>query len=98
MTWSSFSVTRQHKASGRFATVSQLCIRTSHCRWTGVFRPMPITRSYTTCSVMETLNLKRYQASWDVLPLPSKTSNSVLYSHECDWGISFIAILIRRFS
>ena len=63
------------EANGRFAAMSQDCIRTSDgsCR-TGAYRPMSITAS----SVNDTPNLGRHTAS--LVLLPCKTSNNGTYS------------------
>ena len=57
VTRSCFGVTQQHKVivdTGRFATVSQVRIRTSNgSTRTGAFRPTHITAGYTTCSEMD---------------------------------------------
>ena len=37
-----------------------------------VFLPIPITACYTACSVMETPNPGRYEASFDAVPMPGK--------------------------
>ena len=53
------------------------CVTTSHR--TGVFHQMPKTASYTTCSVMETPNLVRYEACLLAVLSLSKTSNCRTY-------------------
>ena len=46
---------------------------------TGTFHPMPITTGYNACSAMDTRNLGRYEAFWEVVPPPSKTYNCRTY-------------------
>ena len=50
---------------------------------------MPITMNYTASSVMDTPNRGRSDASLEVVPLPSKTSNCGMYRRLCEWGLTF---------
>ena len=69
VTWSSFSVTGQHKVSGCIRGILPLCDKFAYDTWMVV----------EGC-VMDTPNLGRYEASWEAVPPPSKTSNREMYS------------------
>ena len=59
--------------------VSPLCLKVAYKPQmiveTRAFHPTPITTSYITCSVTETPNLIRYEASLGAVLSHSKTSN-----------------------